>query len=74
MIALIIFLIIVALVVTQLKKNVTNTASQKLFSAIRNASFIAILITIIFSSIAQVGAGAVGVQILFGDCLAHRCS
>lgn len=67
MIALIIFLLIVALVVNQLKKNVPNTATQKLFTVIRNAAFIGVFIAAIFSSIAQVGAGEAGVQVLFGS-------
>jgi regulator of protease activity HflC (stomatin/prohibitin superfamily) len=67
MIALIIFLLIVALVVNQLRKNVPNTATQKLFSIIRNAAFIGIFIAAIFSAIAQVGAGEAGVQVLFGS-------
>lgn len=67
MIALIIFLLIVALVVNQLKKNVPNTATQKLFTIIRNAAFVGVFIAAIFSSIAQVGAGEAGVQVLFGS-------
>lgn len=67
MIALIIFLLIVGLVVNQLKKNVTNTATQKLFSVIRNASFIGVFVAVILSCVAQVGAGEAGVQVLFGS-------
>jgi len=67
MIALIIFLLIVALVVNQLKKNVPNTTTQKLFSVIRNAAFIGVFIAAIFSAIAQVGAGEAGVQVMFGS-------
>jgi regulator of protease activity HflC (stomatin/prohibitin superfamily) len=67
MIALIIFLLIVALVVNQLKKNVPNTATQKLFTVIRNGAFLGIIVAAIFSCVAQVGAGEVGVQSLFGS-------
>ncbi len=67
MIALIIFLLIVALVVNQLRKGTANTATQKLFSVIRNAAFIGVIVAAIFSCIAQVGAGEVGVQSLFGS-------
>ena len=67
MIALIIFLIIVILVVTQLKKSVTNAATSKLFSVVRSVAGIAILLVVILSSIVQVGPGEVGVQTLFGS-------
>ncbi len=67
MIALIIFLAIVAIVVTQLKKNVANAASAKLFGVVRNIAYIGIFIAVIFSCIAQVGAGEAGVQVLFGS-------
>jgi regulator of protease activity HflC (stomatin/prohibitin superfamily) len=67
MIALIIFLIIVILVVTQLKKSVTNAATSKLFNVVRTVSAIAILLAVVFSSIVQVGPGEVGVQVLFGN-------
>lgn len=67
MIALIIFLAIVAIVVTQLKKNVTNTATSKLFGVVRNIAYIGIFIAVIFSCVAQVGAGEAGVQVLFGS-------
>ncbi|MBZ0204488.1 MAG: prohibitin family protein [Ignavibacteria bacterium] len=65
--ALIIFLAIVAIVVTQLKKNVTNTATSKLFGVVRNIAYIGIFIAVIFSCVAQVGAGEAGVQVLFGS-------
>lgn len=67
MIALIIFLAIVAIVVTQLKKNVTNTATSKLFGVVRNIAYIGIFIAVIFSCVVQVGAGEAGVQVLFGS-------
>lgn len=67
MIALIIFLAIVAIVITQLKKNVANAASAKLFGVVRNIAYIGIFIAVIFSCIAQVGAGEAGVQVLFGS-------
>jgi regulator of protease activity HflC (stomatin/prohibitin superfamily) len=67
MIALIIFFAIVAIIVTQLKKSAANTATEKMLGVVRNVAFIGILGTIIFSSIAQVGAGQTGVQVLFGS-------
>jgi regulator of protease activity HflC (stomatin/prohibitin superfamily) len=67
MIALIIFFAIVAIIVTQLKKSAANTATSKMLGVVRNAAFIGIAGTIIFSSIAQVGAGQTGVQVLFGS-------
>jgi len=67
MIALIIFLIIVIIVVTQLKKSVTNAATSKLFNVVRSVAIIVIFISLIFSCIVQVGAGEVGVQVLFGS-------
>lgn len=67
MIALIIFLIIVIIVVTQLRKSVTNTATSRLFNIVRTVAAIAILLAVIFSSIVEVGPGEVGVQTLFGS-------
>lgn len=67
MIALIIFLLIVALVVNQLKKNVPNAATQKLFTLIRNGAYIGIVVAVVFSAVAQVGPGQIGVQVLFGS-------
>jgi regulator of protease activity HflC (stomatin/prohibitin superfamily) len=67
MIALIIFLIIVVIIVTQLRKSASNTATSKLFGIVRNVAIIAIFLSIIFSSITQVGPGEVGVQALFGS-------
>lgn len=68
MIALIIFLIIVIVVVSALKKSSTaNTGLSKLFGIIRNVSAIGIVVALIFSCVAQVGAGEVGVQVLFGS-------
>jgi len=67
MIALIIFLLIVAVVVNQLRKNTVNTATQKLFSVIRNSAFIGIVVALILSCVTQVGPGEAGVQVLFGS-------
>jgi len=67
MIGLIIFLLIVALVVNQLRKNITNAATAKLFGIIRNVAFIGIAVALIFSCVVQVGPGEVGVQALFGS-------
>jgi regulator of protease activity HflC (stomatin/prohibitin superfamily) len=67
MIALIIFLAIIALIVTQLRKNVTNPATSKLFGIVRNVAFIGIVVALLFSCVVQVGPGEVGVQVLFGS-------
>jgi len=67
MIALVIFLLIVIIVVTQLKKSVTIPATVKLFSVIRTIAAIAIVVSIVLSCIVQIGPGQVGVQVLFGS-------
>ncbi len=68
MIALIIFLVIVVLVVTSLKRTSGgNERLSKLFNIIRNVAYICIVLVIIFSAIVQVGPGEVGVQTLFGS-------
>lgn len=67
MIALVIFLVIVIVVVSQLKKSAANSATAKLLSVVRSVAAIAIVISIIFSCIAQIGPGQVGVQVLFGS-------
>jgi regulator of protease activity HflC (stomatin/prohibitin superfamily) len=68
MIALIIFLIIVIAVVTALKKGAaSNPGVSKILGLIRNASAIGIVVALIFSCVAQIGAGEVGVQVLFGS-------
>jgi len=67
MIGLIIFLLIVALIVNQLRKNITNTATAKLLGIVRNIAFIGIGVALIFSCVVQVGAGEAGVQVLFGS-------
>ncbi len=67
MIALIIFLIIVILIVTQLRKTAANAATAKLFTVVRNVSAIAVFLAVIFSCFVQVGPGEVGVQTLFGS-------
>jgi regulator of protease activity HflC (stomatin/prohibitin superfamily) len=64
---MIFFLVILLIVFTQLKKSTVNTQSAKVFAVLRNATIIAIILTVIFSSIVQVGPGQVGVQILFGS-------
>src|SRR4030095_2086276 len=51
----------------QLRKSASNTATSKLFGIVRNVAIIAIFLSIIFSSITQVGPGEVGVQALFGS-------
>jgi regulator of protease activity HflC (stomatin/prohibitin superfamily) len=68
MIALIIFLIIVAIVTTTLKKSpATNPASAKILGAVRFVAILSIFIAAVFSTIVQVGPGEVGVQVLFGS-------
>jgi len=68
MIGLVIFLIIAIIVVSSLKKtNAGNTPVLRILSIVRNICYIAIVIAIIFSSIAQIGPGQVGVQVLFGS-------
>ena len=68
MIGLIIFLVIAAIVLTSLKKtNAGNVAISKTLGILRNISFIAIVIVIVFSAVVQIGPGQVGVQVLFGS-------
>ncbi len=68
MIALIIFLIVVALVATTLRKSISSNAmGVRLLTIIRTISFVGIGLTVIFSAIVQIGAGQVGVQTLFGS-------
>jgi regulator of protease activity HflC (stomatin/prohibitin superfamily) len=68
MIGLIIFLVIVILVVTTLKKsNAANQALVKILGAVRMIAFIGIGIAMVLSAIVQVGPGEVGVQVLFGS-------
>ncbi|MBL8017385.1 MAG: prohibitin family protein [Ignavibacteria bacterium] len=68
MIALVIFLIIVIAVVTAMRKaNSANQGVFKILGAVRTISFIGIAVAVIFSCVAQVGAGEVGVQVLFGS-------
>lgn len=68
MIGLIIFLIIVVIVISFLKKsNAGNAAITKTLGIIRNIGFIAIIIAIIFSAVVEIGPGQVGVQVLFGS-------
>lgn len=68
MIALIIFLIIVIAVVTALRKgSANNPAILKILGLVRTLSAIGVVVALIFSCVAQVGAGEVGVQVLFGS-------
>lgn len=67
MIALVIFLLIVIIIVTQVKKSVAVAATAKLLGVVRLIAIIAIFISIVLSSIIQVDAGEVGVQVLFGS-------
>ncbi|MGH2575615.1 MAG: prohibitin family protein [Ignavibacteria bacterium] len=68
MIALLIFLIIIAAVLTQLRKNASYSEKlTKVLGVIRTATFILIALVLILSAIVQVGPGEVGVQSLFGS-------
>jgi len=68
MIGLLIFLIIVVIVISSLKRTAgTNERLSKLFGIIRSITYVCIMLVIIFSSIVQVGPGEVGVQTLFGS-------
>jgi len=68
MIALVIFLIIVVIVVSSLRKGAAgNPQMQRVISIVRNIAIVGIFIAIIFSTIVQVGPGEVGVQVLFGS-------
>lgn len=68
MIGFIIFLIIAIIVITSLKKtNAGNVTVARTLGILRNIAYIAIVISIVFSAIAQIGPGQVGVQVLFGS-------
>jgi regulator of protease activity HflC (stomatin/prohibitin superfamily) len=68
MIGLLIFLVIVVIVITSLKKTAgSNERLSKLFGIIRSITYVCIVLVIIFSSIVEVGPGEVGVQTLFGS-------
>jgi regulator of protease activity HflC (stomatin/prohibitin superfamily) len=68
MIALLIFLIIIVVIVTSLKRTAgTNERLSRMLNIVRNIAYVAIAVTILLSAIVQVGPGEVGVQILFGS-------
>lgn len=68
MIALIIFLIIVILVVSSMRKGAAgNPALARIFGIIRTIAIISIFFALILSAVVQVGPGEVGVQVLFGS-------
>ncbi len=68
MIALLIFLIIVVVIITALKRSAGgNERLNKMLNVVRNIVYVAIILTIIFSAVVQVGPGEVGVQVLFGS-------
>lgn len=68
MIGLVIFLVIVVIVITSLKRTAgSNEKLSKLFGIIRSIAYVCIVLVIIFSSIVEVGPGEVGVQTLFGS-------
>lgn len=68
MIALLIFLIIIVVIVTSLKRTAgSNERLSRMLNIVRNIAYVAIAVTILLSAIVQVGPGEVGVQILFGS-------
>jgi regulator of protease activity HflC (stomatin/prohibitin superfamily) len=68
MIALFIFLVIVVLVVTSLKRTAAgNEKLIRLLNIVRNVSYVCIVLVLIFSAVVEVGPGEVGVQTLFGS-------
>jgi regulator of protease activity HflC (stomatin/prohibitin superfamily) len=68
MIALLIFLIIVVLVLTSLKKTAaSNERLSRIFTIARTVTYVCIVLVIILSAIVQIGPGQVGVQTLFGS-------
>ena len=68
MVGLIIFLVIVIVILTSLRKSVQNNPGiTKALGAARVLSLIGIGVAIVFSAIVQVGPGEVGVQVLFGS-------
>lgn len=68
MVGIIIFLVIVIILITSLRKSVQNNPGlSKGLGAARVLSLIGIVVAIIFSAIVQVGPGEVGVQVLFGS-------
>lgn len=68
MIALLIFLIIIVVIVTSLKRTAgSNERLSRMLNIVRNIAYVAIAVTIILLAIVQVGPGEVGVQVLFGS-------
>jgi len=68
MTGLVIFLIIVIVIATALKKSAgSNQLLLRVINIVRVLSLIGIVIGAIFSSIVQIGPGEVGVQVLFGS-------
>lgn len=67
MIAILIFLIIIIVVLTSVRKGSTNDKLKKTLGMVRTAVYVLILIVIISSCIVQIGPGEVGVQTLFGS-------
>ncbi len=68
MIGIIIFLVIVIIVVTSLKRTAgANEKLSKMFGIIRTIAYVCIGLAVIFSSVVEIGPGQVGVQTLFGS-------
>lgn len=68
MITIIVFLILILITVTIIKRNnPENRQAVKIYNIIRVVSFVLIFIFLILSVIVQIGPGEVGVPILFGS-------
>ncbi len=68
MVGLIVFLVIVIIIITALRKTAQNNqALTKGLGAARALALIGILVAAVFAAVVQVGPGEVGVQVLFGS-------
>jgi regulator of protease activity HflC (stomatin/prohibitin superfamily) len=68
MIGLIIFLVIVIIIITSLRKSMANNPPvNKALGALRVLALVGILVAAAFSAVVQIGPGEVGVQALFGS-------
>ena len=68
MIGLIIFLVIVIIIITSLRKSMANNPPVlKALNALRVLALVGILLSAVFSAVVQIGPGEVGVQALFGS-------
>jgi regulator of protease activity HflC (stomatin/prohibitin superfamily) len=68
MISLLIFFVILLLALFVVRKNLSdNKNAEKIIGFLKVIAVIGIVVTVIFSSIVQIGPGQVGVPILFGN-------